>query len=72
MDGAGEVIVEAAFLCLAAGGCFLRWLEFVERRDVRRFEQRAEMFRLKASAVKADDVEKLATRVRHLEQKGLR
>ncbi len=63
----------AAMVVTAVAACFAfeRWLWFLERRDTRRFEQRTEWLRLKATASKAEDVVKLEQRIRALEQRGL-
>lgn len=65
-------MMETVVLCGCALYGFVHWLEWQERRDVRRFEQRAEFMRLRAATMKADDVEKLSHRVQRLEMKGLK
>lgn len=64
---AAAIVSGVLCACLA----FERGLQWLERRDIRRFEQRTELLRLKGAASKAEDVTKLEQRVRALEMKGL-
>ena len=64
-------MVETLTLCASTLGGFAWWLRFVERRDVRRYEQRTELLRLRGVAAKSEDVETLKQRVARLELKGV-
>lgn len=65
-------MMETVVLCGATLYGFVHWMEWAERRDIRRFEQRTEMRKLNAASLKADDVAKLEQRIQRLEMKGLR
>ena len=61
------MIGEALIVAVAALAALALWLRFVERRDARRFEQRASFLQLRSAAVDAKSLEVIQQRLARLE-----